>query len=306
MPWRRRPRAAFFLLLGATALIAAAAGLRAPKPSPQRLLDRTLSRDAAGCAGVNPEVWHPLSGIDYTGRLHVTLPARFGGAIAFYVGDALPLDIEALDDHGEPIAIHQERLVAGPGVLVPPDFWLEDGSPTDAPHHISRLTIDAAGGGPRAFTLSLGRRAPRVLARLVNYPAGARAAVCAEPVGVDEIYFATGWYGQESEPTEGPVRWMRQQGALLVQSTEGRAARVHVRLAPATFNDLETTELRVRVNDMHDLPPVALAARFAEYDLAVPDRAWAVGANELLFSVSRTRTVGSRVRGLALASLHVR
>ena len=86
---------------------------------------------------------------------------------------------------------------------------------------------------------------------------------------------------------------------------DGREARVYVRVAPAVHEEGVTT-LHVRVNDVLELPPVALAARFAEYELAVPDRAWAIGRNELLFSVSRTREVGTRVRGLALASLHVR
>jgi hypothetical protein len=37
----------------------------------------------------------------------------------------------------------------------------------------------------------------------------------------------------------------------------------------------------------------------------VPDRAWVPGANELFFTVSRSQRLGPRVRGLALASLHV-
>jgi hypothetical protein len=146
-----------------------------------------------------------------------------------------------------------------------------------------------------------------VLARLVNFPADARAPVCAETLPRESLYFATGWYGQESDAREGQVRWMRAQGAVLVPSVDGRASRVRVRLAPADGANADGgTQLSVRVNDMLDLAPMTLREGFEEYDLNVPDAAWAPGTNELLFTVSRTRTEGTRTRGLALASLHVR
>jgi hypothetical protein len=59
------------------------------------------------------------------------------------------------------------------------------------------------------------------------------------------------------------------------------------------------------VNDVLDLTPVTLTPGFRDYEWLVPDAAWVSGTNELLFSVTRTKTDGSRVRGLALASLHV-
>ena len=172
MPWRRPPQAASFSLLSAVALIAAAAGLResdAPA-SVSASLDSTLTRDDAGCAGVRSTVWHPLSGIDYTGRLLVTLPAQFGGAVVMYVGDVMPLAVEAMNEYGDPLPINAQRLTVGAGVLLPPDYWLEDGSPDKAPREIIRMQIDASGEHTRRVTVWLGRRAPRVLARLVNYP----------------------------------------------------------------------------------------------------------------------------------------
>jgi hypothetical protein len=304
VPWRPRPRAAFLILLSAGALTAAAAGLRPPNTRPENI-DDTLTRDEAGCAPVSANVWHPLSGLDYTGRLQITLPARFGGAIALYVGDSIPLDIEASNERGDPVAINLERLIAGPGVLLPPDFWIHYGSPLDAPRHVSRLLIDASGDRERRIVVALGRRAPRVIARLVGYPPTVRVPVCADPVRAGESYFATGWYGQESEPGIGPVRWMRGQGAALVFSPDGREARVRLRIAPAVaaVGD-DVTQLSVRVNDFYELAPITLRARFHDYELVVPDAAWVSGTNELLFTVSRTHTIGSRVRGLALASLH--
>lgn len=294
------------LLLSAGAL-AATAALRTPSNSAGHgFLDRTLTLDAAQCAGVRTALWHPLSGLEYTGRLRFTLPARVGGAIALYVGDSLPLDIEASTDRDAPVAINHERLVLGPGVLLPPDFWIEDGTPLAAPQHVSRLTIAARGERDRTVIVSLGRRAPRVLARLVNYPARVTVPVCADAVRQGDIYFATGWYGRESLDGVGAVRWMREYGALLVASVDGGAARLRLRLAPAEPLPAEDdTQLTVRVNDVFDLAPIRLAAGFQDYALDVPDPAWVAGTNEVLLRVSRTTKSAGRVRGLALASLHV-
>jgi hypothetical protein len=308
MPWRRRPRAALVIgLLGATALLAAAAGLRAPDPvSPTASIDNTLTRDPSGCAGVRSTVWHPLSGVEYTGRLRISLPAQFGGAIVLFVGDSIPLDIEAETDEGAPVLMSRERLTAGPGVHVPPDFWLDDHTPWDAPREITQVTIDAAGDRDRVFTLSLGRRAPRVLARLIGYPADVRLPVCAALVRAGETYFATGWYGQEHDVVEGPVRWMREHGAVLVPSSHGRMTRIRARLAPAVTAGVgDQATLGVRVNDVLDVKVGTLRAGFADYEFMVPDAAWVPGTNELLFQVSRTQERGTRRLGLALASLHV-
>jgi hypothetical protein len=317
VPWRQRPRAASVILLSAGALIAAAAGLRGPatESSPlgagtgvvdPSIINHTLTRDDAGCAGVRGTVWHPLSGVDYTGRLRVTLPAQLGGALVIFVGDAIRLDLEAQSATKAPVPMLHERMIAGPGVSLPPDFWLEDGSPLFAPRQISRIQIDALGTHDREVIVSLGRRAPRVLARLVGYPPTGRVQVCADAIAPGELYFATGWSGDETHEGQN-VRWMRDHGVVLLSSPHGREVTVRTRLAPAVvvFGG-QATELRLRINDVVDLAPIRLEHGFREYEWAVPDHAWVAGANELFFSVSQTRTSGTRRLGLALASLHVR
>ncbi len=263
-------------------------------------LDTTLTRDLEGCAGVRSTVWHPLSGVDYTGQLRITLPARGGGSIVLFIGDTIPLDVEAETPDGAPIAISRERLRAGPGVDLPPDYWLEDQSPWNAPGEVVRVTADARGDRDEPFVLRLGRRAPRVLARLIGYPRDVAVPVCADPVADGEPYFATGWYGEERTP-DGAVRWMREHGAILVRSAHGSAARVRIRAAPAVAE----TMITLRVNDVLDLAPILVGAGYADYEWSVPDAAWVAGTNELFFSVSRVERRGGRTLGMALASLHV-
>jgi hypothetical protein len=191
-------------LPSAVALMVVADRLRAPDlpglPPPPTVsiprqsidsIDATLTRDRAGCAGVRSIVWHPLSGVEYTGRLRITLPPRFGGAIVLFIGDSVPLDVEAETDAGVPIVIARERLQNGPGTGIPSDFWLEDHAPSNAPREVTRVTVDADGEDERSLVLLLGRRAPRVLARLIGYPAEDKAQVCAEPLDEGERYFAT-------------------------------------------------------------------------------------------------------------------
>jgi hypothetical protein len=325
VPWRLGPRAALVIgVPGAVALTMVAERLRvtdlpAPPVPPNTTsttsvtttaaasttsIDATLTNDREGCAGVRSIVWHPLSGVEYTGRLRIVLPAHEGGAIVLFIGDTVPLDLEAETDSGAPLAMARERLKTGPGVELPPDFWLDDQTPLNAPRELTRVTVDARGESDLSFLLRLGRRAPRVLARLIGYPPELKARVCADPIAAGERYFATGWYGEEST-TDGPIRWMRGHGALLVSSAHGGDTRVRLRAAPAAVGgDLETT-LILRVNDMFELPAVAMRAGFSDYEWSVPDAAWVSGANELFFIVSRVERRGNRTLGLALASLHV-
>jgi hypothetical protein len=319
MPWRFGPRAALALgLPGAVALGVFSEKLRVPDPAsppslpravtaaePPRSIDATLTRDPAGCAGVRSIVWHPLSGVEYTGRLRISLPARSGGAIVLFVGDSVPLDVEAETADGAPLPIVRERLRPAAGVDLPPDFWLEDQVPVNAPREVTRVTVAARGGGDLAFVLLLGRRAPRVLARLIGYPPEARAPVCADAVREGQRYFATGWYGEEATP-EGSIRWMREHGAVLVPSTHGLGARVRIRAAPAlpSEGEMETT-MTLRVNDVFESPAVAMSPEVSDYEWSVPDAAWVSGTNELFFRVSRAERRGSRTVGLALTSLHV-
>jgi hypothetical protein len=316
VPWRRRPQAAS-ITLTALILVAAAAGLRRPPEQFDTVLpfaagssaisiNDALTRDEAGCASVRATLWHPLSGVDYTGRLTIALPPQMGGAIVLYVGDAVPLDVEVHRSTGDWQTFALERMVAGPGVSIPPDFWLEDGSPDRAPRHIARLQIDAQAERALTLKVSLGRRAPRVLARLVNYAPDARVPVCADQLGAGETYFATGWYGEEQDAAGGSIRWMREHGAVLVMSPHGGPARIRLRAAPVpTLRGDEASSLTIRVNDMFDLEPRQMQEGMHEYEWSVPATAWVAGTNELLFTVTRARPIGSRTLGLALASLHV-
>jgi hypothetical protein len=204
-----------------------------------------------------------------------------------------------------PLAISRERLRIGPGVDLPPDFWLEDQVPSNAPREVTRVSVDARGESDLSFVLLLGRRAPRVIARLIGYPPEDKAQVCADPVRERELYFATGWYGEESAP-DGSIRWMRDHGAVLVGAVHGGAARVRIRAAPAVATDAAgQTTLTLRVNDVVELPAVVMRSGFGEYEWPVPSASWVSGTNELLFTVSRVERRGTRALGLALASLHV-
>jgi hypothetical protein len=214
----------------------------------------------------------------------------------------VPLDVEAETGAGGPMVIARERLQSGPGVEIPSDFWLEDHAPSNAPREVTRVTVDADGENERSLVLLLGRRAPRVLARLVGYPPEDKAQVCAEPLDEGERYFATGWYGEETS-ADGPVRWMREHGAVLVGASRDGPARVRIRAAPAVAG-AETT-LRLRINDVAQLPARAMRPGLSDYEWLVPDAAWVSGTNELFFTVSRAEQRGSRRLGLALASLDV-
>jgi hypothetical protein len=273
-----------------------------PAGAKSSTIDSILSHDLSGCAGARSTVWNPLAGVEYTGRIRIDLPARSGGAIALVIGDTMPLDVEAETVHGTHVQMHQRRLGPGPGLHIPPDFWLEDANPWSAPGHIVSARIDALHDRDLSFVISLGRRAPRVLARLIGYPADVRVPVCAVPVRAGERYFATGWYAEQSS---GPhtERWMRDVGAVLVYSDRGGATTVRIRATAATTTADDPVRLALRVNDMLELPPVSMREGIADYEWNVPDAAWVTGTNEFLFSVSRTAVRGTRVFGMGLREL---
>jgi hypothetical protein len=186
---------------------------------------------------------------------------------------------------------------------------------------VVRLTIDALPVRERLFSLGLGRRAPRVLARLKDYGAAARAEVCAAPLGVDAAfrresrvvvipdtpeYFGTGWYGPElGRSGLGLVRWMKGQGAILVPSARRGTVDVVVHGAAATA---DATTLTLTVNDVFTTAPVSLVPGRPRYQWKIPAPTWLAGTNELLFTVSRTArlfTHDTRDLGFALQRLEV-
>lgn len=257
------------------------------------------------CAVVRDDRWSPLPGVEYTGRLGVQLPPSLDGEIVLIVGDEMPLDIEAHDLDGMPVPLQREVLRAGPASGMPADFWLGDGNPWSAPGSVMRLTIDALPVRERLVSLHLGRRAPRVLARLEGYDTNARVGVCAAPLGVDDAfqqtqelvitpdtpeYFGTGWYGTElASPALGRIRWMKAHGAILVPSARRGEVDVVAAGAPvATERGDEVATLALRINDVFAAEPVTLAPGPRKYRWKVPSRAWLAGTNELTFAVSRT------------------
>ena len=238
------------------------------------------------------------------------------------IGDAVPLEIDAQALDGMPIPIHKEVLRAGPASTAPADFWLGDGNPWSAPGAVVRLTIAAQPRRDGLISLRLGRRAPRVLARLKGYDDAARAHICAAPLGVDDAvgsasavvvlpdtpeYFGTGWYGPELGPSgPGPVRWMKGQGVILVPSRRRGTMEVSLVGTPAGET---TTTLTLTVNDVFTAAPVTLAPGASSYHWTVPRPIWLAGTNELLFSISRTARASerdTRDRGFALERLELR
>jgi hypothetical protein len=258
-----------------------------------------------GCARVQTAMWSPLPGVEYSGRLGVFLPANGLGELLLIVGDYLPVatDVETAD--GVHVAAELATLRAGRGGMAPPpDYMLEDGTPLDAPPYALRIALAGSGSSDRLLSVRLGRRAPRVLARLRGYPDQARALVCAAPIGVDDAfraqerervvlpvmpeYFGTGWSGEQHGATLGMFRRMTSNAAVLVPSaTRGP---VHITLyAHHTAAATSDATVSLRLNDVADLGAHALVPgapnRADKYEWDVPERAWLEGTNELLLTV---------------------
>lgn len=251
------------------------------------------------CATVKTDAWSPLPGVEYTGRLGVTLPGFSGGEMAIVIGDEFPLVVDVETIVGLDIPVRKTRLLLGPGgIAPPPDYWLEEGSPLSAPPEVQRLTLLASAGSERQVSLSLGRRAPRVLARLFGYAAGARASVCAAaPDGAPAFrspgafaiqpqsseYFGIGWLPVEDLPDIGRIRFMRQYGAMLIPSA-GRGP-VHVALEGrlGVILGAEEPALELTVNSVATLEARPMHNGTALYQWDIPERVWVDGVNELLF-----------------------
>jgi hypothetical protein len=308
MPWRLAPRAAYSLgLLGMVGLTVSASLTRS---TPESASDTADGARTLGCARVGGDAWSPLPGVEYTGALRLELPAAAGAAMMVIVGDDVPLDLEARTAAAA-FPFTRTRLRRGPGIGVPPDLWLESGVPWDVPGELVRLTFDARADRAATIDLMLGRRAPRVLARIAGYDESVRTQVCAvTPVAgpgvgdrsleigpADAAYFGTGWLADVRD--QGVVtRPMRDHGALFIPSTHDGAVSIRLRAAPAA-TDAPLT-LSLRVNDLFDGGAVAMSAEAADYEWSIPAHAWVAGINELLFSVSGTAAVtdiaGRRVR----------
>ena len=309
MPMARVTSALVVGLLGAASL-----GPRLdpdPGTPPSRLPDAIYR-----CTSVTDAAWSPLPGLEYTGRLSAQVPAGTG-ALVFVMGDTVPLDVVAETAGGASAMMRVERLRTGGGTPAPPAYWLEYGDPWAAPPSILRATLDATPDRAQHVTLRLGRRAPRIIARLRGYEPHVEAVVCAIALGVeqafvgtdrlmvtpaDERYFGAGWYGEEPSAQSGTVRWMREHGAVLIPSAMGGAMRLRLDAIAAV-----ATTLTVVVNDVFTTAPIEMEEGLRSYEWDVPARAWLAGTNELFFTVSRTGPAprDTRMLGLALARLEM-
>jgi hypothetical protein len=265
------------------------------------------------CATVGTRAWSPLPGLEFTGRLGVHVPAG-EGSLVFVIGDAVPLDLVADTADGSPVLIRTERLRAGAFTQAPPAYWIEQGDPWSAPREIVRVTVDAFADRDRRFSLRLGRRAPRVIARVRDAPDAAHATLCAIPVAAPAFadtttfeltaaaapYFGTGWYGVERLAT-GAARWMRDRAAILIPFA--RRGRVTLRLSAsfAIAGAASPGALALTVNDTFVAAPVPLQPGLGAYEWVVPEHAWVIGTNELLFGVPRTSRAAGDSRDLGLA-----
>lgn len=302
-----------------------------PQPAETAAFPWARVRRRLRCAGVREDRWSPLPGVEYTGRLGLQMAPSLVGKLVLVIGDRIALDIEAAELDDMPVALHREVLRAGPVSGVPVELWSSDGDPTRAPQAVIRLTIAALPVRERLVSLRLGRRAPRVLARLVNYEKDARVRVCAAPLGVDDAfdtagalvitpdtpeYFGTGWYGREfASPALGSVRWMKSHGAILVPSARRGAVEVVMTGAPNAAGgvateagspprtaDADAATMILSVNDVFAGDPVALRSGPSTYRWRVPETAWLAATNELTFTVSRSTRLSDRdTRDVAFA-----
>jgi hypothetical protein len=283
-------------------------------------LARTSSHgsETLTCVNVGGDRWNLLPGVEFTGRLSVQVPSGRNSAVTLVIGDSLPLTIEAETPDGTPLLM---STAAVPPPEAPVDYWIEYGSPWLAPTHILKGTLDARDDRTRAVIVNLGRRAPRVLARLAGYPDEVRGSICAAQVDAAAAfaagdilqiaptyaaYFAGGWYGLETQAPWGGVRWMTDHGVLLVPSSRDGAIRVRLQAMPAAAGEDDVTMVMLQVNEVFTTAPVVMTAGTAAYEWMVPAIAWVAGTNELLFSVSHTSSSGRRDRrapGLALQDL---
>jgi hypothetical protein len=293
--------------------------VRAPIPFQMSELDGTL-----GCATVRTDRWSQLPGVEYTGRLGIELPGRLGAELQLVIGDALALPVRASTPEGRPVPLRLDPLMSGPGAAAPPpDYWMDGSVPEDAPPWMRRVHLGADPLRSSTVSLELGRRAPRVLARLAGYDDDARARVCAAPLGVErlrqagtealslaeEALFGTGWYGLEGRAPDH-FRWADSDAVMLVRSAARAEVVVGLQAAPAAAPAPEIT-VGLRVNGI-ELDSRVMREGRTDYAWRVPAGVWLAGTNELWWHTSRAvrpadtggpdkRSLALRVTGITVA-----
>jgi hypothetical protein len=279
------------------------------------------------CATVRADRWSLLPGLEFTGRLGIHVPSAPSGHLVVIAGAEAPLRLRATLMNGSALPLVQETLLSGPGVRAPPpDYWLDGGDPRLAPSHIVRVRIPAQPSDVVVLNLELGRRAPRVLARLEGYDEAARGRVCAAPLGPDAFWhtdgsgsiqvplgvpalFGSGWHGVEGA-RDRLFRWTEGDAAVLIPSAREGPVRVALDAAAAAEPFDGGPVVTLHVNGLAEAARV-MPAGVSRYEWVVSRGRWVVGTNELRFSVSRsvrpadrgdhdTRVLGMRVHGLTL------
>jgi hypothetical protein len=257
------------------------------------------------CAIVRADRWSQLPGLEYTGRLGLQVPPQLGAEMQLIVGDALPLQLEVATPDGRDVPVRTDALMAGPGSETPPaDYWLDGGLPENGPPMIKRVHVPASPARTELVSVRLGRRAPRVLARLVGYDSAARGRVCAAPGGRTMLFgddrreeaaslendevFGTGWYGDEGRGPE-LFRWASTDAVVLLSSALRTDVTVTMDAEAAAGvgrSDAEVPRLTLRVNGV-DVGTQPMEQGKHPYKWNVPAGVWLAGPNELWWHTSR-------------------
>jgi hypothetical protein len=212
------------------------------------------------------------------------------------VGDHLPLNVQITDIEGHHPSVTREALTSL--AAAPPDYWLESGSPYDVPPDIQQFTIFANAARDQNLIVRLGRRAPRVLARIEGYAPLMHAAACAAPGAgapafadgssftvepADAAYFGAGWSDVLDDGDAGSVRWMGSYGALLIPFA--RRGDMRIVLRAYRPSDLGPGDIHVQVNGMTESGALPFSGGMRDYEWVVPASAWVEGVNEILIRV---------------------
>lgn len=289
----------------------------------------SLSRASARlrCTTTRGDRWSLLPGLEFTGRLGIEVPPGLGARLVLIVGDEFAPQLRAALATGERIVLDEQPLLRGPGTgTPPPDYWFDGGDPALAPPRVVRAAIPAHPLDARLISLYLGRRSPRVLARLEGYGEDARGRICAAPLGPDPLwgagvpdrvrlpldtaaFFGVGWYGLEGAGQDR-FRWTSGHAAVLVPSQVNGPVTVRLDAAPAS-PARAAPAVSLRVNGLSE-PSHPMTPGVASYEWRIQASRWRAGVNELCFTVSTTvrpadtgggdtRTLGMRVLGVTLS-----
>jgi hypothetical protein len=253
------------------------------------------------CTEVSTQRWSQLPGLEYTGKLGVKIPGGSGGELSVIVADDLPLVVRATFPDGEVVPVTLEPLDIWRDANVPPAaYWLNTTETRKVPAHVARLRVEAK-SSVRQVGLHLGRRGPRVLARLAGYRDSELGQVCAAPLpgepldavpGPSEVplsqdeWMGTGWHPAEYD-TGGLFRRTSAAAALLVTTRGSRGVRVIINAAPEGGEE-GRPELALALNGIA-LGGRRMRSETSRYEWAVRPGAWSAGTNELLLQMSRAR-----------------